>query len=87
MVEFADWRSNEPTVVTGMAYDDGMGIRAVWLENPFGERCEGSVIYSGHIRVVCPNRNNSTEWTLIVEDVSGNRTEKKLPGAVLSESD
>ncbi|MEL7399948.1 MAG: hypothetical protein AAFN68_05165, partial [Pseudomonadota bacterium] len=81
VLEFAGWREDEPLVVTGMAFDDGMGIGAVWLENPFGERCDGAVIYSGHIRIQCPTRNNSTEWTLVVEDLAGNQATQTLPGA------
>ena len=75
VLEDAHWLEGEPTL-TGMLYDDGLGIKRVWLQSPMGDVCEGYVSYIGHFNVTCPIRANSTRWTLHAEDHAGNQIEQ-----------
>ena len=86
----ADYPDHEPPVIgktewlkeqqalSGMAYDDGLGIRTIRLESPAGDVCPGFSQYTGHFMVPCPTLRNSTEWTLIIEDKRGNRATEKF---------
>jgi len=78
VLDYVRWSATEPTLVQGMAYDDGMGLARIWLQSPAGDICEGEIIYTGHFRVPCALKANSERWQLLAEDKAGNQTEQWL---------
>lgn len=75
VIDFVQWSDNN--VLTGMTYDDGMGLKAVWLQSSSSERCQGKFGYSGSFEVNCPQAKNGN-WQLFVEDKAGNRAQKSI---------
>ena len=79
MVDFIRWSEQESYVLQGMVYDDGMGMKAVWLQSDSGQRCKGDLIYTGHFRIECAEVAAGGRWQLVAEDKAGNRTQRDVP--------
>lgn len=65
--------------LTGMAFDDGMGLDSIWLQDAAGNRWAGNFIYASHFKVTIPatdkavNTNSlQAPLTLHVTDKAGN---------------
>lgn len=69
---------HEQKMLSGMAFDDGRGIRSLHLESATGGRCDGFVSYPGHFLVPCHSIESDSEWVLVIADVTGNHTRKAV---------
>lgn len=78
VLDLVQWSATEPGWLQGMAYDDGMGLRAVWLQHSSGQRCDGELIYSGHFRIQCSAAEGAVGWMLMAEDKAGNTARRSL---------
>ena len=72
VLDFVKWIDGP--ALQGMVYDDGMGVESVWLNAPDGDFCRGTLVYTGHFRIDCPQMQNSPRWQLVAEDKAGNKT-------------
>lgn len=75
VVSLLEWEGGK---LQGMAYDDGMGLSAIWLQNNAGKRCEGQLIYGNRFVVTCPQAQ-SGGWILIAEDKAANQARHSVP--------
>lgn len=73
-----EWKTDAENTVQGMAFDDGVGISAIWLESSSGQRCNGAFEYGNRFVVSCPELANGY-WQLFAEDKVGNKTQQPLP--------
>ena len=71
VMDYVKWVAGP--ALQGMVYDDGMGVAAVWLQNPAGQRWPATMLYSSHFRIDAAAAA-ATEWLLVAEDKAGNRT-------------
>lgn len=76
VIAFVQWHEHEADMLTGMAYDDGMGVASIWLESA-KERCQGKFGYGNSFVVFCPQAENG-QWSVIVEDKAGNRAKQLI---------
>lgn len=78
----ADLRWSDVAVgtLTGLVYDEESGVAQVTLIGPRDQRCAATMLYAGHIRVVCPaTLTNPSQWRLEVLDHAGNLTRHPVP--------
>lgn len=74
------WSDTAVGTLTGLVYDEESGIAQVVLIGPRDQRCAATMLYAGHIRVVCPaTLTNPSQWRLEVLDHAGNRTRHPVP--------
>lgn len=70
---FSQWQADSRRI-TGMAFDEGMGIRRIWGQAKAGGVCSGRLVYHSHFVLICPHYvaadKNVTVW---VEDRAGNK--------------
>jgi len=70
IVEKANWQNS--TSLVGMAFDDGMGVSKVWLEDSSGQIWRGHFLYASHFKVNIEGEVQG-ELSLILLDKAGNR--------------
>lgn len=74
------WSNTAVGTLYGLVYDNESGIAEVALVGPRGQRCNATMLYASHIRVVCPATLTSpSQWRLEVVDNAGNRTRHPVP--------
>lgn len=78
VLDLIRWSAAGPDLLQGMVYDDGMGLRAVWLQHSTGQRCDGELVYSGHFRIQCSAAQGAPGWMLMAEDKAGNQVRRQL---------
>jgi hypothetical protein len=84
IVEKASWQNS--TSLVGMAFDDGMGVSKVWLEDSSGQVWPGHFLYASHFKVNIEGAVQG-KLSLILLDKAGNRGVKamnKPPAAPLA---
>ena len=72
-VSYLEWDIARPSL-SGMAYDAGIGLKRVWIENDAGDECEAVILYAGHFMIECPQLNVEIDWRLRAVDEKGNLT-------------
>lgn len=75
VVSLLEWQGS---VLQGMAYDEGMGMAALWLQNSAGQRCNGQMEYGSRFRIECAAATAS-DWVLLATDRAGNQARMALP--------
>lgn len=73
VVSYLEWDIARPSL-SGMAYDAGIGLKRVWIENDNGDECEAVILYAGHFMIECPQLNVEIDWRLRAVDEKGNLT-------------
>ena len=76
--------------LTGMAFDDGMGVDSIWLQDAGGNRWLGDFIYASHFKVVISDATQAVinsavinsavqgPLTLHITDKAGNEQRLKV---------
>lgn len=72
-VSYLEWDIARPSL-SGMAYDAGIGLQRIWIENDAGDECEAVILYAGHFLIECPELNPDIDWRLRAVDEKGNLT-------------
>jgi hypothetical protein len=71
VIEKVSWH-NETSLV-GMAFDDGMGVDKVWLEDATGQIWLGYFLYASHFKVKIEGQVQG-DLALVLLDKSGNKS-------------
>jgi hypothetical protein len=71
VIEKVSWQ-NETSLV-GMAFDDGMGVDKVWLEDASGRIWLGHFLYASHFKVKIEGQAQG-DLLLVLQDKSGNKS-------------
>ncbi|MBQ0731460.1 MAG: hypothetical protein KBT75_12210, partial [Oleispira antarctica] len=70
VIENVSWQDG--TTLVGMAFDDGMGVDKVWLEDAAGQVWQGQFLYASHFKVKIEGAAQGV-LSLILLDKSGNK--------------
>jgi len=66
------------SAVTGMAYDDGMGVARIWAEDSAGQAFEGKFLYTSHFRISIPE-SATLPLKVKLQDKAGNQISRAVP--------
>ncbi|HCM06386.1 MAG TPA: hypothetical protein DIC30_10280, partial [Oceanospirillales bacterium] len=69
------WK-NEHTLV-GMAFDDGMGVDKIWLQDESGKQWQGQFLYMSHFKITV-DADVLGKLTLMLLDKAGNRQQSEI---------
>jgi hypothetical protein len=75
VVEKADWQNTNNLV--GMAFDDGMGVSKIWLEDESGQTWQGHFLYTSHFKVKIDGEVQG-RLSLKLVDKAGNKATKSI---------
>ena len=75
VLEQVNWSATNQ--VSGMAFDDGMGVDKIWVEDSTGKRWQGSFSYTSHFRLSIKGEF-TPPITLILKDKAGNQTRQAI---------
>jgi hypothetical protein len=75
VVEKVSWQ-NESDLV-GMAFDDGMGVDKVWLEDAAGQTWQGHFLYASHFKVTISGEIQGT-LSIMLLDKAGNKSRQVI---------
>jgi hypothetical protein len=81
VAEKVNWQN--ATNLVGMAFDDGMGISKVWLEDTAGQTWQGSFLYATHFKVKVEGEIQGS-LSLILEDKAGNQSTRSISSPPVS---
>jgi len=74
-VEQATWQDDNTLV--GMAFDDGMGVEKIWLQDDSGNQWDGKFLYMSHFKIELDSQVEG-KLTLMLLDKAGNRTQQEI---------
>jgi hypothetical protein len=73
--ERASWQ-DENTLV-GMAFDDGMGVDKIWLEDEAGNQWQGAFVYMSHFKIQIDGQIEGS-LRLVLLDKAGNENQQVI---------
>lgn len=82
IVEKVSWRNSVSLI--GMAFDDGMGVSEVWLEDEAGHVWPGHFLYASHFKVSLEAGEDEIEGglSLVLVDKAGNKSIQSISSPV-----
>ena len=81
VIEKVSWQDG--TNLVGMAFDDGMGVDKVWLEDAAGQTWSGHFLYASHFKVKFAGPVEG-ELSLILLDKAGNKSSQSISAPPVS---